>query len=165
MLQSAPAFRIAPIEFPDRAERSLLVCAGTGLMLSLMDACPRLRWCLDADGLTSAQQSRLAPWLVWRGYLADFVVVAGWYCATNPRPLAEAVRRLDPARLCCYVQCHGGEDPFADLRTARDLDGLISQVNAFAIQKKPRRKPPGLGCRPPRLSRGARPRRREPRTD
>ena len=61
--QLAAAAGLDVIEYPGRQETSLLVCAGTGLMLSLMDECPRLRWCIDADGLSAEQLPRFATWL------------------------------------------------------------------------------------------------------
>lgn len=117
------------IEFPDRPMRSLLVCAGTGLMLSLMDQLPRLRWCVDADGFNERQRAALPAWLRCMGNVTDLIVVAGWYCSTNPEPLARAVRSLNGERVAVYVQCRGvGDDPFVDLRTAHSLEELVAQV-------------------------------------
>ena len=120
------------IEFPDRAERSVLICAGTGLMLSLMDACPRLRWCIDVDLLSASQREGLSPWLTCLNNVTDLIVVAGWYCSTNPEPLARAVRPLNRGRALVYVQCRGvGDDPFRELRTAHSLSELVAQVDRF----------------------------------
>jgi hypothetical protein len=120
---------IEAIEFPDRPERRLLVCAGTGLMLSLMDQLPRVRWCIDCDGLRPDQREAMPGWLAALGNVMDQIVVAGWYCSTNPEPLARAVRPLARERVAVYVQCRGvGGDPFADLRTADNLDQLIEQA-------------------------------------
>jgi hypothetical protein len=132
--------RIAPIAYRGRGGRSLLLCAGTGLMLSLMDACPRLAACLDADGLAAGELARLAPWLMWRSLSLDLIVVAGWYAATDPAPLAAAVERargFGRADVLCYVQCHGARDPFVALRTAGDLEALIAQANAFPKKTRP----------------------------
>lgn len=118
------------IEFPDRPERSLLVCAGTGLMLSLMDQLPRLRWCVDADAFNDRQREALPSWLRCMGNVTELIVVAGWYCSTSPDPLARAVRSLDGERVAVYVQCRGvGGDPFAGLRTADSLEDLVTQVS------------------------------------
>jgi hypothetical protein len=119
------------IEFP-RSARGLLVAAGTGLMLSLMDQIPRLRWCVDADTFNDRQRASLSDWLRCLNNVTDFIVVAGWYCSTNPEPLALAVRRLQWKRLLVYVQCMGvGDDPFCDMRTAHSLEELIAQANRF----------------------------------
>ena len=125
-------YGIEAIEYPDRTARGVLLSAGTGLMLSIMDQCPRLRWCLDVDGLTRDQFDRLGDWLVCVGNVTELVAVAGWYCSTNPNLLAAAVRRLRQRPLC-YVQCRGvGGDAFATLRTASELGEFVSQVNASA---------------------------------
>ena len=120
------------IEFPDRPLRTVLITAGTGLMLSLMDACPSLRWCIDVDGLSPFSREKLSPWLTCIGKVTDLVVIAGWYCSTNPEPLARATKNLDRARACIYVQCRGvGDDPFEGLRTADSLSELVAQVERF----------------------------------
>lgn len=123
-------YGIEAIEFDDRVTRNVLVCAGTGLMLSLMDQCPALRWCIDVDGLSSEQLERLPDWLACVHKVTDFVAIAGWYCATNPVPLAKAARMLDAERMRCYVQCHGRGDPFPALRTSQSLEDFVAQVNA-----------------------------------
>src|SRR3954469_7906895 len=60
-----------------RQARGLLVAAGTGLMLSLMDQIPRLRWCVDADTFTARQQASLLDWLRCMDNVTDLIVVAG----------------------------------------------------------------------------------------
>jgi hypothetical protein len=125
--------RVYGIEVYDyeRDGRGLLICAGSGLMLSLMDQCPGLRWCLDLDTLRPHQVAQLSPWLTCVHNVCELVAVAGWYSATNPKPLATALRRLARWRVACYVQCHiAGDDPFDDLLTAFSLDQLIEQINA-----------------------------------
>jgi hypothetical protein len=122
-------YGIEPIEYPERGGRSLLVCAGTGLMLALMDQCRHMRWCLDVDGLTVAQRARFSDWLVCAEKRTDLIAFAGWHCATDPAPIAQALARLD-RRGPCYAQCHGpGADPFKGLATARELAAFIDQVN------------------------------------
>lgn len=124
---------IEVIEYPGRVERSILICAGTGLMLSMMDECPRLRWCVDVDGLDAAQLAKLTDWMRCINNVVDLIVVAGWYSSTNPVPLAMAVRRVRWERLLVYVQCHGpGDDPFEDMRTAHSVEALSAQVKAFS---------------------------------
>lgn len=120
--------RIEPFSY-DRGERAILICAGTGLMLSIMDQCPSLRWCLDVDLLDRAALERLPAWATCVGNVTDLVVIAGWYCSTNPVPLASAARSIRRGAMLCYVQCRGpGGDPFAELRTAQTLDELLRQL-------------------------------------
>jgi hypothetical protein len=102
-------------------------------MLSMMDQCPRLRWCLDVDLLSTAERERFPDWLACANKVTEIVAVTGWFCATDPTPLANAVRRVVGPRLRCYVQCHGKRrDAFDSLATAADLEQLIVQVNAGA---------------------------------
>jgi hypothetical protein len=127
-----------PIDF-ERGYRSVLLCAGSGLMLSIMDACPGIRWCMDVDLLDRAALARMPDWATCLGNVTEVMVIAGWYCSTNPVPLASAARSLRKRDLLCYVQCRGvGGDPFEVLRTAQTLDALIDQVNdRLPDQKKP----------------------------
>jgi hypothetical protein len=120
------------IEYRERPEPSLLVCAGTGLMLSLMDQCPRLRWCIDADGLSRDQQSAFSDWLTRVAPQLHLIAFAGWYCSTDPRRIAQALRRLNGRFNPVYAQCHGpGDDHFDDLLTAFDLAQLVTQINGY----------------------------------
>ena len=112
-----------------RGKSAILVAAGTGLMLSIMDQCVPIRWCLDVDTLTVEQKARLPSWLQCVGNVTQFVAVAGWFSSTNPKPLAEAVSALRPSKVVCYVQFHGvGADPFLNLRTANTLAEFLEQV-------------------------------------
>jgi hypothetical protein len=121
--------RIRPIDF-ERGQRAALICAGSGLMLSLMDACPDLRWCIDVDLLDAAGLARMPAWATCVSNVTDLVVVAGWYCSTNPVPLATAARSLRRGTLACSVQCRGvGGDPFVPLRTSETLEELVEEVN------------------------------------
>jgi hypothetical protein len=125
-----------PIDF-ERGERSVLLCAGSGMMLAIMDACPSLRWCMDVDLLDKSALERLPGWATCLGNVTELMVLAGWYCSTNPVPLASAARGLRKNDLLCYVQCRGvGGDPFETLRTAQTLGELITQINARFEDKK-----------------------------
>jgi hypothetical protein len=66
--------RIEPIDF-DRGQRAALVCAGSGLMLAIMDACPDLRWCIDVDLLDSAAMQRMPGWVTCVGNVTGLVVI------------------------------------------------------------------------------------------
>jgi hypothetical protein len=97
-----------------------------------MDHIPRLRWCIDADIFNQQQRDALPDWMKCINNTAELIVVAGWYCSTNPEPLARAVRSVQWSRMLVYVQCRGvGDDPFVDMRTAQSLDELILQANKF----------------------------------
>jgi hypothetical protein len=99
-------------------------------MLSLMDVCPGIRWCIDVDLLDRAALERMPGWATCVGNVTELVVVAGWYCSTNPVPLAEAARSLRNGVMLCYVRCYGiDRDYFSELRTAETLEDLIIQVN------------------------------------
>jgi hypothetical protein len=129
MTLRAPA-GIDVIEYPGRAERSLLVCAGTGLMLSLMDQCTRLRWCVDADGLSPDQQAQFRAWLPGAAAKLHLIAFAGWYCSTNPEEIAATLRMITGRRVLVYAQCHGPrqDEPFDDLWTAFSLGELVEQI-------------------------------------
>lgn len=123
-------YGIEPYEFEGRGGRQLLVSAGTGLMLSVMDHVPRLRWCIDVDTFTQEQKRNLPDWLACAGNVTERVIVIGWFCSTNPKPLADAAARLRATHRLVYVQFHGvGNDPFRDMRTAQTLDELLKQAN------------------------------------
>jgi hypothetical protein len=123
--------RIPAFDYNRPDAPGVLVAAGTGLMLSLMDRHPSIGWCVDVDCLTIEEKDRLANWLPCVANVRDFIAVAGWFATTSPLPLARAVERVSPRKLCCYIQFHGvGPDVFAPMRTAHDLTELSAQIDA-----------------------------------
>lgn len=124
-------YGVEAFEYDRPDAHSLLICAGTGLMLSIMDRAPRFRACVDHDVLMlgGMQHDRFARWLRCAEATCDLVAVAGWYSSTNPKPLADALAGLR-RRPLVYVQFHGvGDDPFRVLRTAASLEEFFAQVD------------------------------------
>jgi len=76
---------------PDRGQ-GLLVAGGTGLMLSLMDQCRSLRWCVDYDLVADERAKewflRLVDGEAWP------LVVAGWWTVTKPGAIARGLSAL-----------------------------------------------------------------------
>lgn len=125
------AHRIDAFDYHRPHARGVLVAAGTGLMLSLMDRHHSLGWCVDVDCLNAEEKDRLADWLPCVANVREFIAIAGWFATTSPGPLARAAERVRRSKLCCYVQFHGtGPDLFADMRTAWTLEELHQQIDA-----------------------------------
>lgn len=57
----------------------LLVSAGTGIMLAVMDQETRFRYCVDLDGI-SDPLARLSDWLQGMESLVDQIAVVGGWC-------------------------------------------------------------------------------------
>lgn len=78
-----------------RPAASLLIASGSGLMLALMDACPRFRWCLDID--TRRELGRRVPELLVafdRNCGFDLIAIAGWFSIDAPSSLREGMARI-----------------------------------------------------------------------
>ena len=126
-------YRFEPIDF-ERGLPAILICAGSGMMLGLMDRCPLFRWCLDFDTMTTEERERFVSWCVCLEHVTPLVALAGWFSATSPALLAEAARALRRSTPI-YVQYRGnGPDPFVGLRTANDLGEFEEQCNARLIE-------------------------------
>lgn len=100
----------------------LLVAAGTGLMLSIMDIEPRFRYCLDVDTLPrEAFTYRLPQWLVMMEANVERIAVAGWYSnPQNAAPLLGALQVLT-RKTPVYI---GGQPDGADFGTVQRIRSL-----------------------------------------
>jgi hypothetical protein len=116
----------------------LLIGSGAGIMMAVMDAAPRLRWCVDIDSLR--RTDRFARWLAWAENFVGGIAIAGWFSITDPAMLIEAVKGLKKKPLC-YTQMAdvGGErvETLGELiehLNVRIDDGIqnYSAVGAFA---------------------------------
>jgi hypothetical protein len=84
----------------DRRGAGTLVSSGSGIMLAVMDACPRLARCVDLDHLPP--DSRFHDWLAWMWRLAAPVAIVGWFSISDPGPLRLAIASL-PERPLTYT--------------------------------------------------------------
>lgn len=93
--QVSRLYNVAVIDYGRPTARGLLVSSGCGIMMSVMDTVPSMRWCLDID--TLGPTARLADFLVMADALVDRIGVCGWFSLTDPAPLRAAVAALPRA--------------------------------------------------------------------
>lgn len=115
----------------------LLVSAGTGLMLSVMDVEPRFRYCVDSDGIPDAMSYRIGEWLLIMQRLVERVCAVGWYSnPENARPLLKALAPLHTAKVYlgnvpAAMLEEYGFDPILDLS---DFLSRLRQPSAPVIE-------------------------------
>lgn len=90
--QASRLYGVPLIDYERPTARGLLVSSGSGIMMSVMDKVPTLRWCVDVDLLGPG--ARLADFLVMADALVERIAVCGWFSLTDPTPLRAAVRAL-----------------------------------------------------------------------
>lgn len=75
-----------------RASYGVLVASGAGIMMALMDACERFRYCVDIDQCRGREED-LVSWVkaLDRNELVDLIAVAGWFSITSPKKIADAL--------------------------------------------------------------------------
>jgi hypothetical protein len=126
----AGIYDVRAIDYGAHRGNGLLICAGTGLMLSIMDQTPRLRWCVDIDAI-KVPPMIFGDWLRCAENCCEMIAAAGWFSATSPAALVHALGRLR-RRPPVYVRYFGrAPDPFAELRTAATLAELLAQIARF----------------------------------
>lgn len=97
-LEQASRFYGVPlIDYERPSARGLLVSSGSGIMMSVMDKVPALRWCVDVDML--GPTARLTDFLVMADAFVERIAVCGWFSITDPAPLRAAVAALSRAPL------------------------------------------------------------------
>lgn len=95
--QASRLYGVPLIDYERPTARGLLVSSGSGIMMSVMDKVPSLRWCVDVDGL--GRRARLADFLVIADAVVERIAVCGWFSITDPAPLRNAVAALPRAPL------------------------------------------------------------------
>jgi hypothetical protein len=84
-------YGIEPTDWNSTRGDWLLVAAGTGIMMSVMDQEPRFRWSIDTDLLLRTPEAdRFAAWLyMWERFIAGRICAVGWYSRwQNGEPMA-----------------------------------------------------------------------------
>jgi hypothetical protein len=109
-----------------REDDWLLVASGCGIMMSIMDAEPRFRWCVDIDSIRHPC-AKLDQWLIGMEMLVSRVCVAGWFSITNPEQLRAALAGLETPPLV-YAGT-GGARLFPGCETATTLADFLRRLD------------------------------------
>ncbi len=110
----------------------LLVTAGSGLMLSIMDIEPRFRYCIDADGIKDALGDgyRFGQWLIGMERLVRRIAFAGWY--SNPLNAGSICCDLAKLRSPRFISYFGGATanfPFEVRNRVHTLEEFMDRLN------------------------------------
>lgn len=114
----------------------LLVAAGCGLMMAVMDQEPRFRWCVDIDTIRDPR-ARLEDWLIGMtlateadGSLAvGRVCVVGGWAVTKPDVLVAALRAIKQ-KVTVYPTTVQDPDPFLGFDRAHSLADFFERLRA-----------------------------------
>jgi len=130
--QAGRFYRIECIDYGKRAGEWLLVGAGTGLMMSVMDQEPRLRYCLDTDIIIRTPAwSHFADWLQLMERACGRVIACGWFSRyANGLPLIEALTVLQKRPLV-YFGGYERPDLLAHCDVAVDVGEFVARLNAL----------------------------------
>lgn len=115
-----------------RGSSGLLVCSGSGLMMSIMDHAPAIRWCCDYDCLDARAQKNIGDVLLWAERLCRPLVVAGWFDPPDPQPIRRALSALSGDNLHVYA---GGGVRLVSYAQCETLSDLLRRLE----QSKPPR--------------------------
>lgn len=72
----------------NRRSSGILICGGTGLMMSIMDQCPNLNYCIDFDQYRN--HPKIESFLKICNSVFAPACYAGWFFVTDPQPLLKA---------------------------------------------------------------------------
>lgn len=125
--QAARLYAVPIIDY-ERPSRGMLVSSGAGLMMSVMDEAPALRWCVDIDRMPS--QERLTDFLLMCERICSPLAVCGWFSLTSPEPLRRAMSSLaNPER--CYS--YGGNVRFGVGDEVESLGAFLNRLRGLGV--------------------------------
>ena len=106
----------------------LLLGAGSGLMMSIMDMEPRHRYCIDTDILTPDEWARMPDWLTLMEGCCDRINACGWFSRyENGLRLLELLRGLK-RRPTVYFGAYERPDLLGHCDVAADVDDFIIRL-------------------------------------
>jgi hypothetical protein len=127
--QASRLYGVPLIDYERPNARGLLVSSGSGIMLSVMDKVPSLRWCVDIDGLSAS--ARLGDFMLMADMLVARIAVCGWFSLTDPTPLRDAVRALPrkPIVYAGHIRLGAGDEvqTLADFIDVLNWPGVASE--------------------------------------
>ncbi len=110
----------------ERPSNGLLLSSGCGLMMSVMDAVPELRYCVDVGPMKSP---RLKDFLLFARRMVSPIGVVAWFSVTSPSKILDACEGLEDVVLYLgHVETsHPGQVPsLADFVRAMAQRGAAS---------------------------------------
>jgi len=81
----------------------VLIASGCGIMMSIMDAVPRFRYCIDVDSFRH-NQARLPQFISALDKNCQFKIIgiAGWFSLDMPNALQQGQQRISHAKCVTY---------------------------------------------------------------
>jgi hypothetical protein len=87
----------------DRQGDSVLIASGAGIMMAIMDAVPRFKYCIDIDSYR--QINSRVPQLINALDLncnLGIIGIAGWFSIDKPEALQEGINKIKKTRCVSY---------------------------------------------------------------
>lgn len=145
VVQICQLYRIDCIDFERCVGSWLLMGAGTGLMMAVMDQEPRIRYCLDTDVLPREQWARLPDWLQCMEVTCGRVLACGWFSRyENGLPLIGALKALKRPPLV-YFGAYERPDLLEHCEVACDVGDFIARIRAISGGTRQRPSAPSRG--------------------
>ena len=87
----------------DRQGDSLLISSGAGVMMAIMDAVPRFKYCIDIDSYRHI--TNRVPQLISALDLncnLGIIGIAGWFSIDEPKALQEGINKIKRTKCISY---------------------------------------------------------------
>jgi hypothetical protein len=145
--QASRFYRIECVDCEHSQGNWLLLGAGSGLMMAILDQEPRFRYCLDTDLLIrTADWLRMPSWLTLMEGACDRIAACGWFSRyENGLPLIDALSALT-RRPLVYFGAYERPDLLAHCDAASDLTSFIMRLNALDKAKRKRKQRPAVAA-------------------
>jgi hypothetical protein len=104
---------------------AILIASGSGLMMAIMDICPRFKWCIEVDNFRNI--ANRIPNLINAFDLncdIEIIGIAGWFSIDNPQQLINAQQKI---KRCKSFSYSGGYKVFEN--ESKTLEDFINKIN------------------------------------
>lgn len=87
----------------ERQGDSVLIASGAGVMMAIMDAVPRFKYCIDIDSYRSIT-SRVPQLISALDLNCNFGIIgiAGWFSIDEPKALQEGISKIKRTKCVSY---------------------------------------------------------------
>lgn len=110
-------YKIPIIDYGESRGEGVLICTGSGLMMSIMDINKSIRYCIETKDLINIINAKY--WIMELQSCTPFIIFAGWLSVTKPESIIDLFSLLENG-----IQKHNSKSNFYYICNNIELNGI-----------------------------------------